>query len=204
MLVYRRGAALCRGAAPNFKPFEKDTMKQIELLLLDNVDNLGIVGDVVKVRPGYARNYLLPRGLASTPTPGAIERLAERRAQVEAEMRKLREQQEQLIGRLEGHELTLQRAANEQGVLFGGVSQHDIAEALREEGFDIEDRFVRIGEQVKRLDSYTIPVVIDKELKTEIKLWVVSDKPAEELEAEGEEAGEGEETAAEATEETEA
>ena len=168
--------------------------KQTELLLLENVDNLGIVGDVVKAKPGYARNYLVPRGLATVPTPGAIERLSERRAQVEAEMRRLREAQEQTMQRLEGHEITLERAANEQGVLFGGVSQHDIGEALREAGFDIEDRFVRIGQQIKRLDSYNVPVVIDKELKTEVKLWVVSDKPMEELEGEGE-AEEGEEGA---------
>ena len=176
--------------------------KQTELLLLENVDNLGIVGDVVKVKPGYARNFLVPRGLATVPTPGAIERLSERRAQVEAEMRRLREAQEQTMQRLEGYEITLERAANEQGVLFGGVSQHDIGEALREAGFDLDDRFVRIGQQIKRLDSYSVPVVIDKELKTEIKLWVVSDKPMEELEAEAEadqaeEAEAGEEVPAE-------
>lgn len=175
-------------------------MKQIELLLLDNVDNLGIVGDVVKVRPGYARNFLLPRALATKPSPGAIARLAERRKQVEAEMKARRAEQEKLIERLEGHELTMQRAANEQGILYGGVSQHDVAEALREEGFAVEDRFVRLGEQIKRLDSYVIPVVIDKELKTEIKLWVVSDKPAEELEAEAEGEGEGAEAAEAAAE----
>src|SRR5690606_5981193 len=121
----------------------------------------------------YARNYLLPHGLATVPTEGAVKRLAARRAEVGAELRALREQQEKLIQRLEGHEITLQRSANEQGVLFGGVSQHDIAEALREEGFAIEDRYVRIGEQIKRLDSYAVPIVINRELKTEIKVWVV-------------------------------
>lgn len=161
-------------------------MKTIELLLLENVDNLGIVGDVVKVRPGYARNYLLPHGLATVPTPGAVKALEARRAQVEAEMKKLAAAQEELIKQIDGYELTIQRAANEQGVLFAGVSQHDIAQAMQEAGFDIEDRFVRVGEQIKRLDSYQIPIVIHKDLKAEIKLWVVSDKPAEELESEGE------------------
>lgn len=158
-------------------------MKMIELLLTENVDNLGIVGDVVKVRPGYARNFLLPMGKATQPTPGNIARLAERRKQVEAEMKVLREQQEAMVTKLEGLELTIQRSANDQGVLFGGVSQHDIAEAIRAEGFAVEDRHVRIGEQIKRLDTYTVPIVIANDLKTEIKLWVVSDKPAEELEA---------------------
>jgi large subunit ribosomal protein L9 len=156
-------------------------MKMIELLLTENVDNLGIVGDVVEVRPGFARNFLLPQNKATHPTPGAIERLAERRKQVEAEMKQLRAEQEALLTRLEGYELTMQRAANDQGVLFGGVSQHDIAEALREEGFAIDDRCVRIGEQIKRLDSYDIPIQLARDLQTEIKLWVVSDKPAEQL-----------------------
>lgn len=152
-------------------------MKSVKLLLTDNVPSLGIVGDVVTVKPGYARNYLIPHGLGSEPTEGNIARLAERRAVVEAEMKAIRSAQQKMIEGLEGYELTLERSCNEQGVLFGGVSQHDIAEALREKGLAIEDRFVRIGQQIKRLDSYDIPVVIDSELKAEIKLWVVSDRP---------------------------
>ena len=77
-------------------------MKTIELLLTENVDNLGIVGDVVKVKPGYARNYLLPFGLATDPSPGNIQRLSERRAQVEAEMKAQRTQQESMLEKLAG------------------------------------------------------------------------------------------------------
>ncbi len=171
-------------------------MKTVELLLTKTVDNLGIVGDVVKVRPGYARNYLLPLGMATKPTPGAIAHLAEERARVEAELKALRAQMEQMLEKLHGHELTMQRSANEQGVLFGGVSQHDIAQALRDEGFKIEDRMVRIGEQIKRLDSYDIPLVLANDLRTEIKLWVVSDKPTEQLDAEPEAEAEAQPAAA--------
>lgn len=172
-------------------------MKTIELLLTENVENLGIVGDVVKVKPGYARNYLLPTNRATKPTAKAMERLAERRKQVEEQLKQERAANEALIVKLEEYELTMMRAANEEGVLYGGVSQHDIALALQEEGFDIEDRHVRIGEQIKRLDTYRIPIQVDKELHTEIKLWVVSDKPIAELEAEPGESAEGEEIAAE-------
>ena len=157
-------------------------MKQIELLLMDNVPSLGIVGDVVKVKPGYARNFLLPRGLAAPPTESAVKKLAARRAEVEAEMKAVRSKQELLIASLAEYELTLMRSANEQGVLYAGITQHDIAEEMVKEGYAIADRFVRIGQQIKRLDSYDIPIVIDKELSATIKLWVVSDKPAEELE----------------------
>lgn len=162
-------------------------MKTVELLLTNNVDNLGIVGDVVKVKPGYARNFLYPRGLADAPTKGNIKRLAARRAEVEAEMKKKRVQLEGMLEKIEGHEITLERSANEQGLLYGGISQHDIAEALRADGFDVDDRAVRIGDQIKRLDSYPIPIVLANDLKAEIKVWVVSDKPAEELETEASE-----------------
>ena len=159
-------------------------MKTVKLLLTSNVGNLGIVGDIVNVKPGYARNYLLPHGMATDPTEGNIKRVAERRKKVEEELHRQRAAEEQLIGQLEGHEITIMRNANEQGALFGGVSQHDIAEMLRSDGFTIEDQAVRIGEQIKRLDSYEIPIVLGADLKTEIKLWVVSDKSSEELDTE--------------------
>ena len=165
--------------------------KQIELLLLDTIENLGIVGDVVKVKPGYARNYLLPHGLAEPPTQDKIDALAARRAEAEAELKKLRGEQEALLEKLADYELTLERSANEQGMLFGGVSQHDISEALKADGLSIEDRHVRVGEKINRLDTYHIPIQLAKDLKTEIKLWVVSDKPLEEEAEEGVEGEEG-------------
>ena len=163
-------------------------MKTIELLLLETVDNLGIVGDVVKVRPGFARNYLLPHGIAVAPTPEKVQELASRRAQEAARLEALAKEQQAMVARLENYELTIERSANDSGVLFGGVSQHDIAQALQAEGFEIEDRHVRIGDQIKRLDAYDIPLVINRDLKTEIKLWVVSDTPVEAQEDEAEDA----------------
>ena len=155
-------------------------MQHVELLLLQNVDNLGIIGDVVQVKPGYARNYLLPHGMATKPTPGAIERLKDARAAAEAEMKRLYEEQAALLERLHDAEITLERSCNEQGVLFGGVSQHDIALALQDAGYAVEERHIRIGQQIKRVDSYPIPIALSRDLKTEIKLWVVSDRPLEE------------------------
>ncbi len=159
--------------------------KNIELLLTDNIDNLGIVGDVVKVKAGYARNYLLPTGLADAPTPGNKKRVEARRLEVQKEIKDKRNKIEAIFAKLEDVEITLARAANEDGLLYGSVSQHDIAEALHAEGFTgITDRDVRIGELIKHLDSYEIPVQLAADLKTTIKLWVVSDKPSEELRAE--------------------
>lgn len=152
--------------------------RNIELLLLENIDNLGIVGDIVNVKPGYARNYLVPHGLATKPSPGAIKAVEERRAEVERELAAKRAELEKVFEKLKGFELTLQRSHNDDNILYGSVSQHDIAVALQEEGFDVTERDVRIGNQIKHLDSYEIPVQLASDLKTEIKLWVVSDRPS--------------------------
>ena len=176
--------------------------KNIQLLLTENVASLGIVGDVVTVKPGFARNYLLPHGLATAPTAGAMKRVEARRAEVEKQLREERAQKESLIARLEGTEISLLRSANEEGHLYGSVTQADIAAALGEEGLGISDRDVRIGEPIKYLDSYTIPIQLDQDLRTEIKLWVVSDKASEELQS-VDEADEGEASADEAAPPTE-
>ncbi len=151
--------------------------KTAELLLTENVDCLGIVGDVVTVKAGFARNYLLPHGYATIPTDRAKAKLAERRAAVQSELARVRGEMEALIEKIEGHEITIQQSCNDHGFLYGSVSQHDIAEALVEAGFDqITDRHVRLGTAIKRIDSYSIPIQVDQDLKTEVKLWVVADR----------------------------
>lgn len=161
--------------------------KTVKLLLTDNVDNLGIVGDVVTVRTGYARNFLLPRGLAQTPSDEAIAALAERRKQVQEELARIRGELEAMMEKMEGHEVTLERSCNDSGWLYGSVTQGDIAEALVNDGFSmVTDRHIRIGTTIKRIDAYDIPVQVANDLKTEIKLWVVADRPLD-LEDEREE-----------------
>ncbi len=168
--------------------------KYLKVLLTENVEGTGIVGDVVDVRPGFARNFLQPRGLATDPSVGNVNRLASRRAEAEKDMKLRREALEALHAKVANFELTLQRSANDQGILFGSVSQHDIAVGLQAEGFQVEERAVRIGQQIKRLDSYHIPIVLASDLKTEIKLWVVSDKPVEKHEDEEDEQAEAPDT----------
>ncbi len=158
--------------------------KSVKLLLVENVENLGIVGDVVSVRPGYARNYLVPMRLATVPTPTALKRVEARRAEVERELAALRKIREDLVQKLQGLEITLQRSANPAGHLFGSVVNADIVQALAELGHTITDRDVRIGGPIKQLDTYEIPIVFEKDLSATIKLWVVSDKPMEELDTE--------------------
>ena len=150
--------------------------KNVTLLLLENVEGLGIVGDVVNVRTGYARNFLLPREIATEPSEELIAQLAEKRAAAQRELQALREARKEAIEKLEGFELTLERACNDQGLLYGSVTQQDIQAALLEHGFDIRARAVRIPHTIKRIDSYDVLIKLDQDLETSIKVWVVADR----------------------------
>lgn len=150
--------------------------KNVELLLTENVDHLGIVGDVVKVRLGFARNYLLPRELATTPSQEKIDALASKRAEAERELAEKRALREKMVGDLEDYELTLVRSCNDQGLLYGSVSQKDIADALTESGFQVRERDVRIAQTIKRVDSYEVLIKPEADLEATIKLWVQPDR----------------------------
>ena len=132
--------------------------RRIELLLTSNVDNLGIVGDIVRVRMGYARNYLLPMGVAEVPTPEKIEALAEARQIALEEYEAKRSEQATIIEKLEGVVLTLTRSANDQGGLYGSVTQRDIADALIENGFTVDTRAVRLHQAIRRIGEYHVTI----------------------------------------------
>ncbi len=150
--------------------------RNVKLLLTENVDNLGIVGDVVNVRVGYARNFLLPRGLATTPNEELLAQLADKRKQAEKELAELRTQREAMISKLDGLEITMQRACNDQGHLYGSVTQHDIAEGLTELGYKIKAREVRLAHTIKRVDNFDVSVKFDSDLEATITLHVVPDR----------------------------
>jgi len=156
--------------------------RNVKLLLTENVETLGIVGDIVNVREGYARNYLLPFGFATAPSDELIDQLAEKRAQAEKQVAQRRKQREEMIGKLDGQELTLVRACNDQGQLYGSVTQQDISGALQELGFNVAPREVRISSTIKRIDTFDIHIKVDADLEADIKLWVVPDR---ELDIEG-------------------
>src|SRR5438034_3576717 len=127
-------------------------MATIKLLLKESIKNVGKVGDVVEVSPGYARNYLLPQDLAVQPTPGNIKKVEERRKEIEKQERERRDQQAALLKTLEGVEVTLERRANEQGNLYGAVSATDIAKALQAQGFNIEAADVNLPGKLDRIE----------------------------------------------------
>jgi large subunit ribosomal protein L9 len=158
--------------------------KNVELLLLKSIENLGIVGDIVKVKPGFARNYLLPHGLAEFPTPKKIEALKEERAKALAELQALRQAREELLTRMQEVKIELVRSCNDQGVLYGSVTQRDISDALQEAGYDVGVRSVRLAQPLRRVGTYEVPIQFDKDLRTEITVALKPDQPIAGMEEE--------------------
>lgn len=156
--------------------------KNIELLLLQTVENLGIVGDIVRVKPGYARNYLLPHGLAEFPTPSRIEALKEERARARAELAALRKEREELLALMKEVTVTLVRSCNDKGHLYGSVTQRDIADGLKEKGYNIDVRSVRLSNAIRHVGEHPVPIQFDKDLRAEITVMVEPDQPLEERE----------------------
>ena len=157
--------------------------KNIELLLLRNVDHLGIVGDVVRVRTGDARNYLVPMGLAEVPTDARVAELQADREAALAQVQARREARQTLIARMDEVELTLGRSGNAQGVLYGSVTQRDIADALVQVGYEgIDTRAVRLHAAIRRIGDYMVTIQFDKDLRTDVSIIVEPDQPLEERE----------------------
>jgi large subunit ribosomal protein L9 len=150
--------------------------KNLKLLLTENVEALGIVGDVVNVRTGYARNFLLPRSLATQPSEEKIKALAAKRAEAEKQLALQRKEREELTKKLQGVEVHLTRSCNDQGILYASITQQDIAAALATMGHAVKPRDVRINQSIKRVDTYTVHVKPDSDLDAEIKIWVMADR----------------------------
>ena len=173
--------------------------RPVELLLTRNVENLGIVGDIVKVRAGFARNYLLPHALAEHPTEAKIESLKAARAKALAELAAQRQLREETIGKLTGVSIKLVRSCNDQGVLYGSITQRDIADALVNAGYAVDMRAVRLANPFRRVGSYGCTIQFDRDLKADITIEVAPDRTLESME-EAKKAAEAAEAAIEASE----
>ncbi len=150
-------------------------MAHTKVLLREDVDDLGARGEIVRVRAGYARNYLLPRNLAVEATAGNVKGIEAERAALlkkEAKERSTAEAQSQQMGSLE---LEFKRKAGEQGALYGSVTSMDLAEALRESGYEIDRHRIHLREPLKRLGEYAVPVRLHRDVTTELKVKVVSE-----------------------------
>ena len=156
-------------------------MANVKLLLQESIKNVGRVGDIVEVSPGYARNYLVPRGLAVQPTANNVKKVEARRKEIERQERERREQQERMIQQLSGIEVHLERRANEQGHLFGSVTATDVAKALQGQSFNVQPEDINLPGRLDRIDTYTVQVKFAEDLATDVKVWVNADPESKTL-----------------------
>jgi large subunit ribosomal protein L9 len=146
----------------------------MEVILRQAVEKLGQPGDVVKVSAGFARNYLLPRGIAYAATAGNLKRIAQEKARLQAAEDLRRGGAQEIATRLEAVSLTFSARVGEEGKLFGSVTSSDITEQLHAQGFDmIEKRQIDLHEPIKALGVYRVPVRLHADVKPEIKVWVI-------------------------------
>ena len=145
----------------------------MKLLLRRDIPKVGLAGDVVEVKDGYARNYLIPQHLAVAPTRANMKKVEEDKRQAEEERRLHRVAIEQRAQRLHGVEVTISAACNLEGHLYGSVGPREVAAALRDDGHDIEPRQVHLHEPIRQLDTVTVPVVFADDITVDVKVWVV-------------------------------
>jgi large subunit ribosomal protein L9 len=152
---------------------QEGASRNLELLLAEDVPNLGSQGEIVRVKPGYARNYLLPQGLATVAT-AENKRMVERHKQKLAELRAQRvEQLRKLADRVSKYSVTLEANANEEGHLYGSITAPDISKTLIAAGYQVEPDQVRLEGPLKLLGMYSVALYFNPEIQTEVKVWVV-------------------------------
>jgi large subunit ribosomal protein L9 len=150
------------------------------LLLKADVPAVGKIGDLVKVKDGFARNYLLPMGLAIEPTPANIKRVEEEKKIVEAKRAQELAEKRAMADRLNGIEISILSKANEQGILFGSIGPKEIADALKAEGYNVEPKFVTLVENIKQIGTNDVTLNVAPEVSATIKVTVAQIKDGSE------------------------
>ncbi len=149
-------------------------MRQVKLILSEDVANLGAAGDLVSVKPGYARNFLIPQGKASFATEGNVRALEhQRRIVAEKVARELKVLEEEKR-RIEGAVVEIRAQVGEEGKLFGSVTSAQIAEALASLGHDVDRRKIGLAEPLKEVGEFDVPLRLHSQVEAMIKVRVVS------------------------------
>lgn len=147
----------------------------MEVILREDIEKLGHRGDVVKVAPGYARNFLLPRRLAVQATDSNRKIVAQERDAWLRKEAKLKSEAEDLAKLLSGVTLTISQRAGEEGHLFGSVTSKDVAEALEKQNYQIDRKKIVLDENIRQTGQYKIPVRVHREVTAEVTLNVVAE-----------------------------
>jgi large subunit ribosomal protein L9 len=147
-------------------------MAQVKLILKDDVANLGLAGDLVSVKPGYARNYLLPQGKAIPATESRMRELEHHRRIIAENVEKERRTLEAERSKLEGVVLEVTANVGEEGKLFGSVTSAQVAELLAEKGFTVDRRKITLDEPIKEVGEHAVPIRLHRELVAHVKVKV--------------------------------
>lgn len=144
----------------------------VQVILQDDVANLGKIGDVVRVKPGYARNFLLPRGLAVEANPKNLRVLEHHKRVIGAKAEREHKSAEAAAKRLEGLKLTVRARAGEEGRLFGSVTNIDVERLLADKGFHVERRRIGLDEPIKQLGTFPVTVQVGRNVRATIEISV--------------------------------
>ncbi len=148
----------------------------MQVILKERLEHLGNAGDVVTVKPGYARNYLVPKGLAYEANDANLKRIAREREQAARHEAEAVGAARESAKAIEGLSVTFTARAGEEGKLFGSITSSDIAEKLAEQGVEIDRRQIQLEEPIKALGVFTVPIRLHAEVRPELKVWVVKDE----------------------------
>jgi len=146
------------------------------VILRENVENLGRIGDAVKVSDGYARNYLLPRNLVVVADEANAALIEHHKKALEKKRIAQRADSQLLAAKIEQHQITLTRKVGEKDKLFGSVNSSDISTALKAAGFPIDKRMVEIPQPIKSLGVHSVVVKIEPEVSAQLKVWVAKEE----------------------------
>jgi large subunit ribosomal protein L9 len=145
----------------------------IHVLLQDNVENLGQSGDVVRVRPGFARNFLIPRGLAVPATPGNLARVDQLKKLAAVRAGQILDAAKQVADKIAGISVRIERAVGEESKMYGSVTTRDIEEAFAEKGVELDKRKIGLSDPIKQLGTFEVPVKLHPSVTATLKIEVV-------------------------------
>jgi large subunit ribosomal protein L9 len=146
---------------------------QIKVLLKSNVPSLGSGGEVVRVRPGYARNFLLPRGLAVPATAGNLARVEELKKKAAEEAQRERELATSAAQKLAGASVTIARAVGDDKKMYGSVTSKDIEEAFEKLGIELDRKKIQLADPIKELGTFDVPIRLHQDVQATLKVTVV-------------------------------
>jgi large subunit ribosomal protein L9 len=144
----------------------------MKVILQENLENLGSIGDVVKVAPGYARNYLIPKGFVLLANEKNTKALAHAKRQLEYKRNKMLEQAKAFVARIEAITLNLVHQAGDEGKLFGAVTNMELAEQLKAQGIEIDRKKIVLADPIKHLGEYSVTVKVQPEVTATLKVIV--------------------------------